>query len=94
MAVLALEIITSWSVWEKKKTLEVFRARLDGTLNNLVEKCPMAQRLELDGLLGPFQTRPFHDSIIYVTVGHGDLRLGRCNLGESLEDDCSWYLLC
>lgn len=60
---------------EKNSSLEVFRIRLDGALNNLVEKCPSAQELELDYLLGPFQPRPFHDFKIYVTVVFGDLRL-------------------
>jgi len=47
--------------------LEVFKARLDGALSNLVwwkVSLPMAGELELDGLQGPFQPKPFYDSMI------------------------------
>jgi len=47
-------------------TLEVFKARLDGSLSNLVYwemSLPIAGGLELDDLKGPFQPKPFYDSM-------------------------------
>lgn len=47
-------------------SLEVLRIRLDGDLNNLIKgKVPlsMAQGLELNVLEGPFQAKPFCDSV-------------------------------
>ena len=47
--------------------LEVFKARLDETIGNLVY-CrvflPMTRGLELDDLKNPFQLKPFHDMIV------------------------------
>ena len=46
--------------------LEVFKARLDGALRNLVWRemsLPIAEGLELGDLKGPFQPKPFYDSI-------------------------------
>jgi len=45
---------------------EVFKARLDGALSNLVQwkvSLPMARRLEQDDLQGPFSPKPFSDSV-------------------------------
>jgi len=50
-------------------SLAVFKARLDEALSNLVwwkVSLPMAGGLELDGLEGHFQTKPFYDSMIYI----------------------------
>ena len=47
-------------------SLEVFKARLDGALGNLVwweVSLPMAEGAEPDGLYGPFQPKPLYDSI-------------------------------
>jgi len=44
-----------------------FKARLDGTLSNLIQRevsLPMAGGLELYDLKGPFQPKPFCDSMI------------------------------
>jgi len=46
-------------------SLEVFKARLDGALSNLVQwkvSLPMAGGLELDDPQGPFQPKAFYDS--------------------------------
>jgi len=46
---------------------EVFKARLDGALSNLVwwkVSLLMAGGLELDALLGPFQPKPLYYSMI------------------------------
>jgi len=48
-------------------SLAVFKARLDGALSNLVwwkVSLPMAGELKLDDLYGPFQPKPFYDSVI------------------------------
>ena len=48
-------------------SLVVFKARLDGALSNLVwwkVSLPMAGGLEQDDLYGPFQPKPFYDSMI------------------------------
>ena len=48
-------------------SLEIFKARLDGALSNLVERemtLPIAGGLELDDLKGPFQPKPFYDPLI------------------------------
>ena len=53
-------------------SLEMFKARLDGALSNLVwwkVSLPIAEGLELDDLYGPFQPKPFYDSIIFYEVG-------------------------
>ena len=45
---------------------EAFKARLDGTLSNMVKRevsLPIAGGLELDDLKGPFQPKPFYDSM-------------------------------
>jgi len=45
---------------------EVFKARLDGALSNLVwwkVSLPTAGDLERDDLQDPFQPKPFHDSV-------------------------------
>ena len=47
-------------------SLEAFKARLDGTLGNMVYlevSLLIAGRLELHGLKGPFQPKPFYDSM-------------------------------
>jgi len=47
-------------------SLEVFKARLDGALNSLgwwKMSLPMAGGLETGDLQGPFQPKPFYDSI-------------------------------
>lgn len=44
----------------------MFKARLDGAVSNLVQlelSLPMADRLELNLLSGPFQSKAFHDSV-------------------------------
>ena len=46
-------------------SLELFKARLDGALSNLIwwkMSLPTAGGLELDELEGPFQPKPFYDS--------------------------------
>ena len=43
-------------------SLEAFKARLDGAVSNLAYRevsLPIAGRLELDDLKGPFQPKPF-----------------------------------
>ena len=48
-------------------SLEVFKARLDGALSNLVQRevsLPIAGELEQDDFKDPFQPKPFYDSII------------------------------
>ena len=48
-------------------SLAVFKARLDGALSNLVwwkMSLLMAGGLEPDDLEGPFQPKPFYDSMI------------------------------
>ena len=52
-------------------SLEVFKARLDGAMGSLVQyqlwrlvALPVAGELELGDLWGPFQPRPFYDSMI------------------------------
>jgi len=50
--------------------LEVFKARLDGALSNLVQwqmSLLMAGGMEPDGLQGPFQRKTFYDSMDYQT---------------------------
>ena len=54
-------------------SLEVFKARLDGALNNLVwwkVSSPMAGGLERDDPSGPFQPKPFYVSMIteYIQI--------------------------
>jgi len=47
-------------------SLELFKARLDGALSTLVwwkGSLPMAGGLEPDDLYGPFQPKPFYDSM-------------------------------
>jgi len=47
-------------------SLEAFKARLDVALSNLVQEemsLPIAVGLELNDLKGPFQLKPFYDSI-------------------------------
>jgi len=49
------------------RSLAVFQARLDGALSNLVwwkMSLLMAGELEPDDLQGPFQPKPFYDSMI------------------------------
>ena len=48
-------------------SLEAFKARLDGALSNLVYRevsLPIAGGLQLGDLKGPFQPKPFYDSVI------------------------------
>ena len=48
-------------------SLEALKARLDGAVSNLVKSkmsLPIAEGLELDDLKGPFQPKPFYDSLI------------------------------
>ena len=48
-------------------SLETFKVRLNGTSSNLVQtevSLPIAGELELDELKGPFQPKPFYDSVI------------------------------
>jgi len=48
-------------------SLEVFKARLNGTLSNLVwwkVSLPTAAGLKLDDLSGPTQPKPFYDCIL------------------------------
>jgi len=52
-------------------SLEVFKARLDGDLGNLIwyqierlTTLPVAGGLEPDDPWGPFQPKPFYDSMI------------------------------
>jgi len=48
-------------------SLEAFKARLDGAVSNLVKmevSPPITGRLDLDDLKGPFQPKPFYDSMI------------------------------
>jgi len=52
-------------------SLEVLKARLDGTLSNVVQwkmSLLMAGELELDDLQGPFQPLPFYDSVIHSMI--------------------------
>ena len=47
-------------------SLEVFKVRLDGTLDSLiwwVETLPMAGKSELDDIKNLFQPKPFYDSV-------------------------------
>ena len=44
-------------------SLEAFKARLDGALSNPVQWEPIAGGLELNDLKGPFQPKPFCDSM-------------------------------
>ena len=48
-------------------TLDAFKSRLDVALGRLVywlAALPMARELKLDDHCGPFQPRPFYDSMI------------------------------
>jgi len=48
-------------------SLEALKARLDGAVSTLVKSkmsLPLAEGLELDDLKGPFQPKPFYDSMI------------------------------
>ena len=48
-------------------SLEAFEVRLDGDLSNLVKRevsLPIVRGLELNDLKGPFQSKPFFDSIL------------------------------
>ena len=54
-------------------SLEVFKTRLDGALGNMVYyhiwslmALPVAGALELDDPWGPFQPKPFYDSICFT----------------------------
>ena len=61
-------------------SLETFKARLDGALSNLVYRevsLPIAEGLELDGLKGPFQPKPFHDSVTVRVQYASDLCVAR-----------------
>ena len=51
-------------------SLEAFKARLDVALGSLVwwwVTLHIAGRLKVDGHCGPFQPRPFFDSMIFET---------------------------
>ena len=60
-------------------SLAVLKARLDGALSTLgwwKMSLLMAGGLEPDDLQGPFQPKPFYDSIIvWFSGGHGSARL-------------------
>ncbi|RMC14799.1 hypothetical protein DUI87_06975 [Hirundo rustica rustica] len=53
-------------------SLEVFQAKLDGALSNLVKwkfSLPMAEELELNDLYDCFQPKLFYDSMFYDSMG-------------------------
>ena len=64
-------VVTHWNRLPKEAvdapSLEAFKARLDVALGSLVcwlATLHTAGGLELDGHCGPFQPRPFYDSVI------------------------------
>lgn len=92
-------------------TLEVFKSGLDGALSNLVQQklfLHVSQGLEPDGFQGPFQPKPFSDSIIphflyllFFQSGSGRATLGQLSVNQlftyqvsSLSPSSSLILLC
>ena len=66
-----MRVVRHWNRWPREAvaapSLAVFKARLDGALSNLVwwkMSLLMAGGLEQDDLYGPFQPKPFYDSMI------------------------------
>ena len=66
-----LRVVTHWNRLPKEAvdapSLEAFKARLDVALGSLVwwlATLHTAGGLKLDGHCGPFQLRPFYDSMI------------------------------
>ena len=66
-----MRVVRHWSTLPREAvavpSLEVFKARLDGALSNLVEwkmYLPMAVGLELDDFSDLFQPKTFYDSKI------------------------------
>jgi len=64
-------VVTHWNRLPKEAvdapSLEAFKARLDVTLGSLVwwlATLHIAGGLKLDDHCGPFQSRPFHESVI------------------------------
>ena len=65
------KVVMHWNRLPKEvvdaPSLEAFKARLDVVLDSLVwwlATLPIAGRLKLDDHCGPFQPRPFYDSMI------------------------------
>ena len=65
-------VVTHWNRLPKEvvdaPSLEAFKARLDVALGRLVRwlvTLHIAGGLKLDDYCGPFQPRPFYDSVIY-----------------------------
>jgi len=57
-------------------SLEAFKARLDGTLSNLIwweVSLPIGGSLELDEINCPFQPKLFYDSMILTSVSISDI---------------------
>jgi len=68
-------VVTHWNRLPKEAvdapSLEAFKARLDVTLGSLVWRLAtlhIAGGLKLDDHYGPFQPRPFYDSVIMGTA--------------------------
>ena len=68
-------VVTHWNRLPKEvvdaPSLEALKARLDVALGSLVwwlVTLPMAGRLKLDDHCGPFQPRPFCDSMIFLII--------------------------
>ena len=68
---LSLKVVMHWNGLPREAvalpSLAVFKARLNGALSNLVwwkMSLSMAGRLKLDDVSGPFQPKPFCDSVI------------------------------
>ena len=66
-------MVTHWNRWPKEvvdaPSLEAFKARLDVALGSLVcwlVTLHIAGGLELDDHCGPFQPRPFCDSVMII----------------------------
>jgi len=64
-------VATQWNRLPKEAvdapSLEAFKARLDVALGSLVwwlATLPVAEGLKLDDHCGPFQPRPFYDSVV------------------------------
>ena len=81
-------VVTHWNMLPKDvvdaPSLEAFKARLDVALGSLVwwlATLHIAVGLELDGHCGPFQPRPFYDSMILSLHGcHSPLAGCLCDL--------------
>ena len=68
----AQRVVTHWNRLPKEvvdaPSLEAFKARLDVALGSLVKWLAIlhiAEELKLDDHCGPFQPRPFYDSMIH-----------------------------